>query len=200
MEKKQIQVKPKEDKENRLIKIFLISTAVIIILVAAAYFFVNSLRHTNYKGVDFETIQFDKLILYHTTIPVMYQGEETDYNFYFRTNPNKLKGIPFEGEDNFKLMKYSVLKLEDEFSCDGYEVIAIQNVANLNEQMQISFLMDENATCDSRYNLFILKKADKTEIVELSENCYEVRIANCEILPGTEKVMAEMFAKFKSLA
>jgi len=189
--------KKNQDKESKLIKKVIIICGIVLVLVLFSYAFYNSLRFHNYKGVEFETVNYGELILQQTSIPVIYQGSEVPYNFYLRTPIPKLKKVPFKNLENFYLMKISGFRLDSTFDCDGDQTIALANLANLHTQMGIQFVQDQNATCDERYNLFILKEGNKTEINEIQPNCYEVLINNCEILPATEKIMLEMFVRYQ---
>ncbi len=195
VEKKE-QVELKETDKKRIVKFILITSAVIIVLILSAYFYIGSLRNYSYEGVEFQTIQEGKLIFYQTSVPVLYQGSLVPYNFYLRTKPQELKEVPFENS-NFELMKISVLSFEKEFDCDGDAVIAIANLMKLHEVAGINILRDENATCDVRYNFFQLKEGEKTEIKKVGENCYELIISDCKILEATERLMLEMFVKLK---
>jgi hypothetical protein len=92
-------------------------------------------------------------------------------------------------------MKVSGATIPSNLTCDGDSIIALANLENLHTVIGASWVIDNNATCDERYNLYKIIEANKTEIVEISPRCYEVRVANCEILPATERIMLEMFVK-----
>lgn len=191
--------KPKKSEANaRTLKIVLIVCFAIIIFILVAYFYINSLRSYTYEGVEFTTVQEGELILYQTSIPVPYEGGMAPYNFYLRTNPKKLQNVPFDNSD-FKLMQNTVLNFQDEFDCEGYGIIAIANLVQLHSSMGINIIKDENATCDARYNFMNITLGDKTEIQKIDENCYNIVINDCEILPGTERMMLEMFVKYSEI-
>jgi len=186
-----------KDKSNKIIKGFIIGIVAVLILVIAVYFFIHALRIQKYEGIKFETVRFGDLIMYQTSVPYFYQGQYVPYNFYLRTNPKKLKSMDFP--ENFALMKVSGASIPLDMTCDGDTTIALANLGILHEVIGASWVVDNNATCDERYNLYKIIEADKTEIVEISPRCYEVRVANCEILPATERIMLEMFAKNAAL-
>jgi|APSaa5957512576_1039674.scaffolds.fasta_scaffold04953_3 hypothetical protein len=198
-DEKQTSKKSIQDQGQKLIKNVLILCGVILLLILIWQGIASQVRFHEYDGVKFETVNYGDLILQQTSIEVIHNGQPTPYNFYLRTPIPKLKKILFEDSNKFELLKISGLNLESEFDCDGDQTIAIANLGNLHTQMGIQFVRDENATCDERYNLFTLVEADKTEIIEIAPHCYEVKIANCEILPATEKIMAEMFSKYAKL-
>lgn len=186
-----------KDKSNKIIKGFIIGIGIVLLLVIAIYFLIHTLRIQKYEGVKFETVRFGELIMYQTAIPYFYQGQNFSYNFYLRTSPKKLKDVPFP--DNFTLMRVSGASIPSNLTCEGDSIIAMANLENLHNVIGMSWVIDNNATCDERYNLYKIVESDKTEIVEISKNCYEVKVANCEILPATERIMLEVFAKNKAL-
>jgi len=200
---KEEKIKEKYDskRHKKVFWIVIICSLIIIGLVLAAYFSINAIRNYNYKNVEFETVQEGNLILYHTTIPVSYQGEVVPYNFYLRTNPRELAKMNFEGIEEFDLYKNAVIGFEKDFNCDGDGIIAIANLVQLHEAIGISLIHDENATCDeySRYLYLYLREGNKTEIIQTGESCYELVVANCEILPSTERIMLEMFSKYNEI-
>lgn len=189
--------KPGQDKhQNKVLRNLLIGIVLILGGIAGIYYYTQSQIYFDYDGVEFMTISEGDLIFYKTSIPVMHEGKKTPYNFYLRTKPTKLEKVPFEVDD-FELMKYNVINQEEAFHCDGYGIIAVQNLANLHRVAGANFFKDENATCDgtSRYNYFTLKSGEETKIVQVGTKCYDLIINDCEILEVTEKLMAEMFVK-----
>lgn len=199
--KKEVEVetpieKPNQSKhQKKVLTILMLSCLGIILLIVGGYYYIDSLRYSDYDGVEFTTVSEGDLIFYKTSVPVSYKGKVVPYNFYLRTKPNELSKIDFDREE-FKLMKFAVLNFTDEFDCnDGDEVIAIANLKKVHDILGIEIMNDPNAKCDSegRYNYYNLMKADQTEIEKIGPNCYNVKISDCEILKATEKIMAEMF-------
>jgi len=187
-------------KSQKGLKIFLIFLSVFLIILFLGYFLFYQFKYGkyNYEGIEFKTVQEGKLLLYKTVLPVVYQGKDAEYNLYLRTNPRVLNKMPFEGKENLLLMKNSVINFEDNFSCDGDEVIAIANLVQLNQVLNVSLIRDDKAGCDlrGRYNYLNLKQGNKTEIVEFGPNCYDIVVSNCEILKATEKYMVEFLIKY----
>jgi len=188
----------KNSKRN--LKIFLIVLGISLLILFIAYFLFYNFKYGkyNYEGIEFKTVQEGKLILYKTVLPVFYQGKEAEYNLYLRTNPRQLVKIPFEGKENLMLMKNSVINFENNFSCDGDEVIAIANFAQMNQILNSTLMRDEDASCDlkGRYNYINLQEGNETKIVAFGPNCYNIIISNCEILKATEKYMVEFLVKY----
>ena len=134
-------------------------------------------------------------------------GKNQTFGLRIRTKPSELKKIEFEDLDNFKLKAlnaYSYNK-SNNFSCKGYGIIGFQNLARLFSKTGEKLIYDPNATCDDRgrYNYFYFKYGNKTAIKKIGPDCYDVVIKGddnkCEILPATEKLMVEMYVKYKKL-
>jgi len=195
-----IKTKDQEKQENKILRNILIITGIIILLVVGAYFYIDSLRSYNYEGVEFTTIQEGELILYKTFLPVPYQGEIVPYNIFFRTKPTKLKNIEFNTED-FTLMKNVALNIKTEFDCKGYQSIAIGNIGVVHNVARINLMHDQNATCDpqGRYMLINIEEGDKSEIISEGNNCYTLKVNNCEILPVTERFLLEVLSELNKL-
>ena len=192
--KKQKKKTQKQQHEDMLRNMF-VTLGVIVILVLAFYFIANSVSNFNYKGVDFTIVKEEKLIFYQTSLPVTYQGQDTEYNFYLRNDPRKLDEIPFEGQVEF--IPFVVLNSTEDYTCGGYGVIAMANLVNLYTLMGSKVIQDANATCDDQSNyLFLrLQPGNETSIEQFDTACYNLNINNCEILEVTEKLMVESFIK-----
>src|SRR3989339_776101 len=87
----------------------LIGLGIILAIVLGSYFFIGSVRHFEYKGVTFDVVQEGQLVLYKTSLPVIYEGVIVPYNFYLRNDPRKLKNIPFEA--NMTYLPYLVINM-----------------------------------------------------------------------------------------
>lgn len=189
--------KPDQRKQNnRTLKIFLIIVGAILLLLVAGYFYVDSLRYSTYDGVPFVTVKEGEMILYKTTAPNLPDPRAT--NFYFRTKISKLKRIPFDRE-GFKLMKIAAINGTDSFDCfEGDEVIAEVTLQKAHEVLGMEFMKDPTAGCDKegRYSYYNFIESDKTKIERVGENCYDIHVANCEIMAAAEKVIAEIFLDY----
>jgi len=187
-------------KENSQMKTFFIIIGGMIALILIGYLMINSLNNFDYEGVKFKIVKEGSLIFYNTAFP--YKNGITgkfigDYNFYIRNDPRKLdKEVAFEGE--LDLMKTIVLNSEQAFNCEGDGVIAIENMRKMLELMGGEVIRDENATCDEykRYTYILLKEGNETKIEQVGSSCYDIEIANCEILKATERLMIETFVRF----
>lgn len=189
--------KKQQKYQERVLKKTFIWLAVAIVAFLLFFFISGEIKKIRYGGLTFETIKEGQLTFYKTTLPFYKNNTKVaDYNFYLRTNPNELKNIAFNG--NISVKKRVVFNPTDKFNCDGDGVIAVANVVqNIYGYLNASVIRDENATCDSlgRYTLVNLKEANVTEINQIGNSCYEINIANCEVLKATERYMLEALVK-----
>ncbi len=204
-----VEKKDQLKNQNRILKNILVAIVLIFILITAIYFYVQSQIHFNYKDIEFEAERMGEgqntIIFYRTTTFLEpNDGTETPFGFRLRTKPSVLKRIPFEGLEEFDLTSINGYSYgENTFDCEGDGIIAMVNLQRLFEKINAQFLYDEEATCDSegRYNYFNLKYGDKTEIKKVGEKCYDIIVEGndekCEILPATEKLMVEVFVKYR---
>lgn len=187
----------KQKKENEILKKTFIWLAVAILAFLLFFFISNEIKKIKYNDLVFDTIKEGQLTFYHTTFPFYKNNTKiADYNFYLRTNPNELKNVPFNG--NLTIKKIVVFNPNNELTCEGDGVIAVANIVqNLYVYLNASVIRDENATCDSlgRYSLITMKVSNITEVNQIGNSCYEINVANCEILKATERYMLEAFVK-----
>jgi len=207
-EEVEVSTKNQLKNQEKLLKNILILLGIIVLLVLGSYIYIQTLRHSTYGEIEFRTANLgtedDLLIMYETiTLADSNDGTEGQFGFRIRTKPSKLKKIPFEGIENFNLMKVNGYSYgEGTFDCEGNGVIAMPNFQRLFQKIGMELVHDENASCDpeGRYNQFNLIYGDKTEIKEVGNRCYDVVIEgnddSCEILPATEKLMVEIFSKY----
>jgi hypothetical protein len=192
--------KPGQKKHQKKVLItFLITLGLIIVAVFASNYYLENLRYSDYDGVPFTTVAEGDLIFYRSSIDIMYKGALTPYNFYLRTKPKILEKIPFDRE-GFELMKYSVINYEiSDFECEGDQVIAFANLKKIQDIVGIHSMKDPAATCDKegRYTYFNFIPGETTTFEKLGDKCYNVYVAECKILPATEKIMAEILYHLK---
>ena len=185
--------------QNKLLRNILIGLGIILAIVLGIYFFIGSVRHFEYRGVTFDVVQEGQLVLYKTSLPVLYEGVVVPYNFYLRNDPRKLKNIPFEA--NMTYLPYLVINLTEDFNCDGDGMIGIANLLKQYQILDINVLRDENATCDTneRYSFIQIQSGEETSITQFGPSCYTINVDDCEILKVTEKLMVENFIEIERL-
>lgn len=185
-------------EENNVLKIVLILIGGVFLVLVAMQLAANAVKTFDYKNVDYEITREGNLLLYKTSFPVMYQGNEAQYNFYLRNDPRKLEAINFSGDINFK--KNAVVNATNELNCNGDGIIAVANLANL-KIFDMKIIKDQNATCTQSGNyMFInIEKGNESKIEQFGPACYQFTVNNCEILKVTEKFMVEYFSKISEV-
>lgn len=186
------------EKENRILRNIFIGIVAVFVLIVVIIFIVREIRHYDYNGVDFETVKYGDLIVYKTSLPVKYNATNTTYNFYLRTNPKDLKAVLFEGNLTFR--DVLVINTTNELNCEGYGGLAIANIAKLYDVSGIEVMSDKNASCDAlgRYTYLNIIPGNETSVKQYGLSCYEIKVNNCEILPATEKFMAESLVQINN--
>ncbi len=195
-------VKKQISNENRILRNIFIFIGILVILSLIGYLVINNIRNFEYQGVNFETVNFcDKkpcLILYQTSLPVIYDGKKADYNFYLRKDPRK-SNVTFKGELN--LIPKMVINSTEDFNCNGDGIIAMANLVKLYSVIGSKVIKNKTLECDSSGNYMFLQiqKGNKTSIEQFGTACYNLKVNNCEILESTEKFMTETFSKINKL-
>ncbi len=183
-------------RQQKQLKIILGVLGLLILFFIVVFVGLRTIRVSHYGNVKFEVIQEGDLIFYNTKIPLYDSSEKhvADYNFYLRTPLSELKKVSFEG--SLSLKKGYTLNATEDFDCDGDGIIALANLVNQYQVANMVYINDTNAGCDSesRYLYLELKEGNETKIVQRGDSyCYDIYISDCEILPATEKIMAEGF-------
>ncbi|MDA3836268.1 MAG: hypothetical protein PF542_01460 [Nanoarchaeota archaeon] len=187
--------KGQEGHQSKVLRNILIIVGLILAITFGGYLYINSLQSPSYDGIEFTTVQEGTLTFYKTTVPALPDPRAT--NFYFRTNPSKLKKIPFNRE-NFTLMRFAALNGTDLFDCnEGDEAIAEVTLLKVHEVLGIG-IEKVSSGCESQglYNYFNFIPSEKTEIIEVGKNCYDIHVSDCEIIPAVEKILAEIIVNY----
>jgi hypothetical protein len=198
------------DKQDKILKNFIIGFLAILVIIGGIYFYTQTQINVSYKGIDYEAkkIGADEGIIFYETQTLLKTNDGTNqlFGFRLRTSPRELKKIPFENVEEFTLKKINGYTYDgNDFNCDGFATIGMVNLQRLFQKTGMKFLHDENETCDpqGRYNFFKFTLGDKTQIKEIGNSCYEVviegNIEECEILEATEKLMVEIYSKYSEL-
>lgn len=183
-------------EENKILRNIFIAIGVLAVLFLLGYLTINNLRNFEYQGVNFETVKFCDvepcLILQQTSLPVIYNGNQAEYNFYLRKDPRDLN-VSFDGEIN--LMPDMIINATSDFNCNGDGIISIANLVKLYEIIGTKVIKNETLECDllGNYMFLQIQEANETSIEQFGEACYNLNVNNCEILEVTEKFMIETF-------
>lgn len=187
---------------NKLLKNILIGVGFFIIAFIAVILIIEASKHTTYKDLDFEKVKAGEIVFYKMQFPTNVGGEWKTFNLYMRTDPKELEKIPFEGR-RINLKEVLVLNITDEFQCEGMGIISVANLVQfLKDGMGVDVVQDKNASCDEqgRYIFLEIEPANETKIIQNSQNCYTIKVSNCEILKGTEKFILEKMTELKAEA
>jgi len=191
--------KENSDAQNKTLKNIFIGLGVIVFLIIIVAFSINSAKHFEYRGITFDVVK--EIAPYQTKVPLIYQGQPAEYNFYFRNDPRKLKNIPFEGE--IILREDLVINETQNFMCGGDGLIGIQNMKNLYGLFGTKFIKDPEAGCDiqGRYTFIQIREGDETSIEQFGPSgtsCYNFYVNDCEMFEITERFMIELLVKAKN--
>jgi len=195
VEKEKHASKSQIKRQKKQVRVILGVLGGIILLCLIIFLIYYQSTHFNYEGLKFKMVREGELTFYQVPMITQYQGSKLTYYFYFRTNPNKLKEVPFDGEIELKNNLILNVTTENLF-CDGDWQLSIGNLMNLNI-FNIEVGSDENATCDSlgRYAFVRIQEGNESRIEQYGPACYNLYIADCEVLAVTEKFMVETFVK-----
>ena len=213
--------KERKDSQNKQIKLILMGMVILFLVAFGVYWVTYNKSNFTYGGLDFRKLNQGELEFYIAEIEketrsvsitgqVINEGAEY-FQLTFRNDPRTLKDIPISGEINFR--RETVLSFERDIEACEDNLIAVTNfVSFLNfagvspkggsfnetyaEETGIPY-----ATCENTPNktVIIVKSSEdieKTEIIQLSDDCYEVRVNNCEIVDVLERLMIVTAAKF----
>ncbi len=195
-------------KERKLFWNVIIVMAGFALMFFVVYMVINSMRHFDIEGINFEVVKEGQLTLYKTSIPVTYQATGTgqvvnaDYNFFLRNDPRTLESkVPIAGNITFR--KNLVLDVTTEsLYCGGDWPIGLVNTQNLYNLLGMNVLANNRSLKYepfADYMFLNINLGNKTEIRQVSGNTYEMDVANCEVLPAFERLMLETFIRNKEL-
>jgi len=181
--------------ENKILRnCFIVMGALALAFIVFALI-INSMKHFEYEGIEFDVIREGKVIFYHTSFPIIYNEKNLIYNVYLRNDPRKLKDIPFEGSLN--LLEMMVINNTESFVCEGHGGIAMYNFQQILGAFGIELMKDPDANCDpyGRYMFVKIQPGNVTSIEQTGPACYNFNVNNCEILKVTEKFLVETLVK-----
>ena len=204
-EKKEVPSEQQIKKENKIFKNIIVAMIGFALMFFVVYLIVTSMGKFEVDGVKFQIVKEGKLILYKTSIPVIYNSTNKNYDFYIRTDPRTLKKeVPLVGNITFRKNLVLDITTKDLF-CEGDWTISLENTRNLYTLLGFSVLA-KNKTLDkldyqpeSQYMFVTINQGNQTEIREITGNSYDMNVTNCEILPAFERLMLEGFIKYQEV-
>ncbi|MCH7568205.1 MAG: hypothetical protein IIA87_02175 [Nanoarchaeota archaeon] len=176
-----------------------IAFLVIIFLVASSIF--KGFNQIEYEGLIFTKERLGEIPVYHYSYYFENKGVIIKYNLYLRNDPRTLD-VPVEGKDIiFDRGKrvYISVNASGLQQCP-YSVLAVADLASFLSDNQFNVKggdpgffeagakRQEWVTCENKPgNVVILIVEGKETKITINNNCYEITVANCEILEATEK-------------
>ena len=192
----------KKEQDKILKKIFIV-LVVILVGFAGVIGIMNYLNYFEYREVDFEMDknEIKGVTLYRTVIPVLYNNQSADYNFYLREDPRKLdEAISMKDEIIFR--KNMVLEVKtDNLFCGGdwnYFKLQMANIEIFNINVMVKNNSLKYLPADD-FMFIIINEGEKTEIKQIQENAYEFNINNCEIAAMADKFLLETIVKYNEI-
>ena len=187
--------KKKRSKEEKTLRNVLLVMGIFFVVFIASYLIINSMKHFEYRGLEFDIMREGDITFYHTSLPLVKNNVKINYNVYLRNDPRKLEKIPVEGEIN--LLEMMVINSTDSFVCDGDGGISMYNFQQILGALDIQVIQDPDAGCDSlaRYSYILIKEGNITSIEQTGPSCYNFNVNNCEILAVMEKFLVETLVK-----
>ncbi|NMB66949.1 hypothetical protein GYA25_02740 [Candidatus Woesearchaeota archaeon] len=190
----------KESSASKNLLIILGFMLFCVLLFLGTYLLLGGSKSFTYKGILFSKYQYSKtLMLYSFPVVINLNNVHANYTFFLRKDPRKLKDN-FNGTINLK--KELTIRVDGDFNCKGDGIVAVSNIQQLYQRMNIQVYGDNNISCnDTSKNevLLTIKQGDKTRLVQDKDNCYTIYVKDCEILEGTEEFIVETVAKLNEI-
>jgi len=200
--------KKKIEKQANIIGIVLLSSIVLILLIAVA---VGSTNKFKYLGVEFEKQKYGDIVFYTGQIPLknQYNAIVGYTEIDFRNDPRELKDIKLDlaNDITFKRDWVTFLSVAPELEQCEDSGIAIINLGaiflkNVNVPTTMGYMNKtqadkegrDHATCATYpLNTVIeVKSGQETAITSTREGCYELTYKDCEVLDVVEKFQLEI--------
>jgi len=187
------------EAQNKTLKNVFVGLGIFVFVIVIVALSINSIRHFEYEGVEFNVIKEGEIIFYNAVFPLYHSmtGKHiSDYNVYLRNNPKKLEKVVFDGEVN--LRPDTVINITMDFDCDGNEMIAVGNLVQVLERFGTKVIKDPEAGCDamgSEYVFIQIREGNETSIEQWAPTCYNFYVNDCEILEVTEKFIVDLLVK-----
>ncbi len=202
----------KMDKE--LYWIFGVMVGLVIVFLAASAVF-QSFKTFEYQGLTFTKEKFGEIPVFrhsfYTDNLASITGAVTDedkdrgyFSLVLRGDPRE-NNVPIDGEIRLSAIKGAYISVNGtgltqcEYSAPGISSLTSFLVGNgLNvkgavpdeEEAREAGVLAVNCENTPNSDVILIKAGSETRIT-IKENCYEVTISNCEVLPAVEKFMVQ---------
>lgn len=210
-EDKEEEEKPEPKNVEKQTKIIFVVMGILIIGLLFFAWISYSMNNFTYHGFDFEKTKTGNLIIFRTRITgYNIVGNPMDFYFNLRNDPRELNDIP---ADNIQILKGNNISVtvSGDIECQN-SYVALLGLGIFLGQAEMGYNVESGIaegvganendmsfiTCDNRENtVLVVKPGDETEIVRTSQNCYEIRFANCEILEAIERFEVATITSFE---
>lgn len=193
----------KQRKQDKVLKNTFIFLGIILVGFILFFIILNYINSFEYQGVKFEINKNEVRgqTLYKTSIPVIYGGEEREYNLYLREDPRELeKKVPFAGEIVFR--KNLVLKTTtDNLFCNGewnYFQLQLKNLEIFDIRLSVKNDSLKYEPIQS-YMFMTINEGNQTEIRNIGGNAYDINVNNCEIASIADRLLLDAIIKNNEL-
>jgi hypothetical protein len=209
-EKNKVAKATKKEKETEIDKKlkksapFLIWLGVLAVVFVVSYFAFRNLGKIEYQGLEFKAEKFGSLLVYAYDYLVRTPAGIEEKTLYFRVNPTEnnvsVNGeITYPGDKEVYISSNStgLMKCEDTMIALANLVLFLQN----SDITVKSGTLDEEeaqaknytyATCANHPDNPVIEiRAGNETKIENSGICYDIEIANCEMLPALEKFIVQ---------
>lgn len=204
--------KIKKDKETKIdkgIKRYLpliIGLVVLAVVFVALYYTFAGFGKVKYEGLTFVKQRFGSVEVYTYTYKVLLDsGKAVENALYLRTNPRENK-IPVGGKISYPEGKTVLISINATglLECEDTTIA----VATLSSFLAANNLVvkggtpDKNEaernnqtyiTCGKYPNnpVVLIRAGDKSGITQTAAYCYDIKVADCEIMPAVEKFIVQ---------
>lgn len=194
----------KEKAQSKQLLVMLVIIAIILVITATFYILIQKSKKFDYYGFKFEYIMYDKLPLYYSKMTMeRLDGSLVNYNLYLRNDPRE-NDIPVNAVIRLKSGNTYVTADAGIGKCEDSNLALINlgsffSGLNIKAKGATSDIILANQTghlyitCSDALNhtVISIETADKTGISQ-ENNCYILKIKDCNILNVTEKFITEI--------
>lgn len=210
MAKKKKKVEKKRSltqQEKQLVGFFAIVGAVFALFLGV-YFYIQSLNHFDYVGVEWNKVKEGQMTFYHSKFRLA--DNLPAYNAYLRNDPRK---NDVSVNATFKFRNTIVVSYSDsETSCGGYDsylgtvagqfiqamgskVVGATTNSETAKEQNITFA--DCSTAGKNQSVIIVQPSETASITQSSENpeCYYLNTGNCKQIETVEKFIVAVLAQ-----
>lgn len=211
-------IKAKEEKETgidrQLKKYFplLLGLGILVVVFVVFYFAFAGLGKVKYEGLTFIKEKYGDVQVYHYSyVTKLSSGNLRVIDIFVRGNPAENK-VPVNSEIVYPVGKNVYFSINStELNTCGDTIIAIAELSGFLANNEIPLKAgtpdrEESKRNNSTYitcasypsSLTVSLKAGEETKITRTDNCYNIEVANCEILPAMEKFIVQSIVDAKN--